>query len=149
MILLDANIFMYAAGTAHPNKAPSASLIQRVARGSVEAAVDAEVLQEILHRYRAIGRWEDGRQVFDLARRIVPTVISITVDVVERARQILDENESASARDALHAAVGQTTGVTAICSYDRDFDEIAGIKRIEPDDVPGEEAEASVEGSSA
>ncbi len=56
MILLDANIFMYAGGASHPNKAPSLALLEGVARGEREAAVDAEVLQEILHRYRAIQR---------------------------------------------------------------------------------------------
>jgi hypothetical protein len=31
------------------------ALLERVADGELEATVDAEVLQEILHRYRAIG----------------------------------------------------------------------------------------------
>ena len=72
MILLDANIFMYAGGSPHPNKAPSLAFLERVALGELEVGVDAEVLQEILHRYRAIGRWEDGRRVFDYARQVVP-----------------------------------------------------------------------------
>ena len=41
MILLDSNILMYAAGAAHPHKADSLALLERVARGEVEAAVDA------------------------------------------------------------------------------------------------------------
>ena len=133
MILVDANVFMYAAGAEHPNKQPSLAFLRRVASGEVDAAVDAEVLQEILHRYRAIGRWEDGRQVFDLARRVVPTVVSITVDILDRSREILDVHEAATARDALHAAVCRHTGAEAICSYDRDFDEISGVRRIEPE----------------
>jgi predicted nucleic acid-binding protein len=48
---------MYAAGADHPNKEPSVRFLERVARGEVEAALDAESLQEILHRYRALGRW--------------------------------------------------------------------------------------------
>jgi predicted nucleic acid-binding protein len=35
-------------------------------------------------------------------------------------------------RDALHAAVALHTGAEAICTYDRDFDHIAGLRRIEP-----------------
>ena len=132
MILVDANIFMYAAGPDHPCKQPSLAFLRRVAQSEVEAVVDAEVLQEILHRYRAIGRWADGRHVFDLARRIVPTVVPITADIVDRAREILDAHEGVTARDALHAAACQHTGAEAICSYDRDFDDIGGVKRIEP-----------------
>ncbi|MEZ5906523.1 MAG: hypothetical protein R3C69_15985 [Geminicoccaceae bacterium] len=45
-ILIDANIFMYAAG-ACPRKAPSVAWLRRVASGDLEAAIDAEVLREI------------------------------------------------------------------------------------------------------
>ena len=137
MILVDANIFMYAAGVEHPHKQPSLAFLRHVARGEVDAVVDAEVLQEILHRYRAIDRWADGRRVFDLARRVIPTVAPITAGIVERARDILDAHEGASARDALHAAACQHVGADAICSYDRDFDDIDGVRRIEPGEAAG------------
>lgn len=132
MILLDANIIMYAAGRAHPHKAPSAALLERIARGELDAAVDAEVLQEILHRYRAIRRWKDGRRVYDLARRCVVTVLPITAEVTDRARAIMDTHSRLMARDALHAAVCQVAGAEAICSYDIDLDVIAGLRRLEP-----------------
>jgi hypothetical protein len=132
LILIDANIFMYAAGAEHPHKAPSVALLRRVALGETEAAVDAEVLQEILHRYRAIRRWQDGRQVYALARRIVPLVLAITDQIVDRARDLLDEDPRLSARDALHAAVALDRDIDAICSYDRDLDQVVGLRRIEP-----------------
>lgn len=132
MILIDTNIIMYAAGVEHPHKAPSLALLERVAGGEVEAAFDAEALQEILHRYRAIGRWKDGRVVYDLARQLFPVVVPITAEVLDRARRILDADARIMARDALHAAVVMLGGMQAICSYDRDFDRITGIARIEP-----------------
>lgn len=132
MILIDANILMYAAGAAHPYKAPSARLLERVARGDVEAVIDAETLQEILHRYRAIRRWEDGRQVYDLARQLFPNVVPISAEVMDRARELLDAYPSLMARDALHAAVVLHESLEAICSYDRDFDGIVGLRRTEP-----------------
>ncbi len=132
MILIDANLFMYAAGAEHPHKAPSVTLLQRVGLGEIEAAVDAEVLQEILHRYRAIRRWREGREVYALARRIVPLVVAITGQVVDRARDLLDGDPQLGARDALHAAVVLERGMKGICSYDRDLDRIAGLRRLEP-----------------
>lgn len=132
MILIDANIIMYAAGAAHRYKQPSVRLLERVASGEVEALIDAELLQEILHRYRAIGRWNDGRQVYDLTRQIFPTVVAITAEILDRARELLDVHDGMMARDALHAAVVLTEGLEAICSYDRDFDGIVGLRRIEP-----------------
>lgn len=132
MILLDANIIMYAAGAPDPHKAPSVALLERVARGEVDAAVDAEVLQEILHRYRAIRRWNDGRRVYDLARRSILTVLPVTAEVTDEARQIMDDHPTLMARDALHAAVCRVVGAEAICSYDADLDIIDGLRRVEP-----------------
>lgn len=132
MLLVDANIIMYAAGAAHPNKRPSTRWLERVARGEVDAAVDAETLQEILHRYRAIGRWADGRRVYDLTRQIFPSVIPITAEVTDHARRLLDGATGLMARDALHAAVVLGEGLEGICSYDRDFDRIPGLRRLEP-----------------
>ena len=94
--------------------------------------IDAETLQEILHRYRAIRRWEDGRQVYDLARQLFPSVVPISAEVMDRARELLDAYPSLMARDALHAAVVLHESLEAICSYDRDFDGIVGLRRTEP-----------------
>ncbi|MEK7668923.1 MAG: type II toxin-antitoxin system VapC family toxin [Gemmatimonadota bacterium] len=132
MILIDANVIMYAAGADHPHKRPSVALLERVARGEVEATIDAEVLQEILHRYRAIGRWEDGRRVYDLTRQLFPSVVPVTAEILDRARRLLDAHRRIMARDALHAAVVLTERLVAVCSYDRDFDRIRGIVRREP-----------------
>lgn len=132
MILLDANLFMYAAGADHPNKAPAARFLERVASDEVAAAVDAETLQEILHRYRAIRRWEDGRRVYELARALVPVVLPITAAVVDAARDLLDRNPALMARDALHAAIALEHAGGEICSFDGDFDEIPGVTRSNP-----------------
>ena len=132
MILIDANIFMYAAGAEHPHKLPSSLFLERVARDEIEAAVDAEALQEILHRYRALQRWPEGGEVYDMARRVVPVVLPITTEILDRARVLLDRYPALMARDALHASVVQHHDLKAICSYDGDFDEIEGVERMEP-----------------
>lgn len=132
MILVDANIFMYAAGAPHPHKGPSVKLLERIADGAVDAAVDAEVLQEILHRYRAAGRWADGRKVYDRARRIVLRVVPLTAEILDDARALLDAHKGLMARDALHAAACRRSAAHALCSYDADFDVIPWIRRLEP-----------------
>jgi predicted nucleic acid-binding protein len=135
VILLDSNIFMYAGGRDHAHKVPSLTLVQRVARGDVNAGIDAEVLQEILHRYRAINRWADGRQVYDLTRRIVAQILPITVEIMDVARGLLDTYPQLMARDAVHAAVCLHHGFHTFCSYDRDLDVVTGIQRVEPQDI--------------
>ncbi len=132
MILVDANVLMYAAGAPHLYKDPSAAFLERVATGEMDAVVDAEILQEILHRCRALDRWEEGRRVFDLARTLLPVVLPVTAEVMDRARLLLDAYPHLMARDALHAGVVLEHGLEALCSYDRDFDPVAGVRRLEP-----------------
>ena len=132
MVLIDANIFMYAAGADHPNREPSTAFLTKAARGGIDAAIDAEVLQEILHRYRAIRRWQQGKQVYDSARRIIPIVIPITERVTDSARYLMDSQGNLSARDALHAAVYHSESAQSWCSFDRGFDALPGLVRREP-----------------
>jgi uncharacterized protein len=132
LILVDTNVLMYAAGAPHPHKKASVAFLDRVATGEVEGVLDAEVLQEILHRYRAINRWMDGRQVYDLARTIFPLVLPVTAEVLDRARELLDAHPALWARDALHAAVALHHDLEGIASYDRDLDEVPGLRRLEP-----------------
>jgi predicted nucleic acid-binding protein len=132
MILVDSNIFMYAGGAEHTHKRPSVAYLQRIARNEIDAVIDAEVMQEILHRYRALKRWPDGQRVYDLTRRIVPTVLPITAEVLDTARVLLDRYDHLTARDALHAGVAAVNGIPEICSYDRDFDGLDEVKRIKP-----------------
>jgi len=92
VILVDSNILMYASGAEHPNKAPSLAFLRRVAAGEVEATVDAEALQEVIHRYRALHRWAEGRGVYELARTLFPEVLAITGAVMDYAKQIVDKD---------------------------------------------------------
>jgi predicted nucleic acid-binding protein len=129
--LVDSNIFMYAAGRAHPLKQRSGAFLEKAAAGTVQAAIDAEVLQEILHRYRALGRWKEGRVVYDTARILFPEVLAVTGEVMDGAR-LMDEEPGLMAGDALHAAVVAVYGLASITSFDRDFDRVEGLRRLEP-----------------
>lgn len=132
MILLDSNVVMYAAGAAHPCKEPSLRLLERIAAGEVAAAVDAELHQEVMHRYRSMGRWAEGRRLLQLVEQVLPRVLPVTGEVMRRAAELLDAYPSLLARDAVHAAVVFEEGLAALCSYDRDFDVVRGLRRVEP-----------------
>ena len=132
MTLVDTNVLMYAAGRAHPHKSSCIAFLQQVVRGRVDAAIDAEALQEILHRYRAVNRWDDGRKAYDLARSIMRNVVSITAEIVDDARLLMDLYPDLTARDALHAAAYTAIGADSICSFDQDFDRVSGIVRRQP-----------------
>ena len=132
MILVDSNILMYATGGDHPHKAPSIRFLSQVAEGAVDAAIDAELLQEVLHRYTSLNRGSDGYHVYARARILFPEVLPVTAAVMDAAKDLIGRITPLTARDAVHAAVCQVYELDGICSYDTDFDRIPGIHRITP-----------------
>ena len=77
-------------------------------------AIDAETLLEILHRYRAIGRWGTGRQVYDLSRQLFPSVAPISAEKLDRARALLDHYPAVMARDARWASHRRKRNLSAM-----------------------------------
>jgi hypothetical protein len=129
---VDTNIPMYAAGREHPSKLPSIALLGRVAEGEIDAVIDAEVLQEILHRFSALDHLDQGLLVFDAFEKIVDEVLPVEHQDVVAARELLEGRREITARDAIHVAVMLRHGISVIFSYDRHFDGMAGIERREP-----------------
>jgi predicted nucleic acid-binding protein len=130
VILVDSNIPMYLVGAPHPNKEAARRALEEAVAGGESLCTDAEVLQEILHRYVAIRRREDIDPAFDALLAIVDVVYPIERADVERARRLLDTTPTLSARDAVHLAVMQARDVGRILSFDTGFDGILGIVRL-------------------
>jgi predicted nucleic acid-binding protein len=131
MLLLDTNILMYASGSPHRFREPCRRLLDRIATGNVPAAIDAETLQEVLHRYRASKRWALGLEIYAATRGILPSVLPVTAETVDLARDLLVAVPAATPRDAIHAAVARLHRLD-LCSYDQDFDRFPGLRRVEP-----------------
>jgi predicted nucleic acid-binding protein len=121
---------MYLVGIAHPHKADARRLLEAALSGGERLVTDAEVLQEILHRYVAIDRPDAIQPAFDAILGVVDEVLSITLTDAERAKTIVFGQRRLSARDALHAAVMERAEVTRIMSFDRGFDALPGVTRL-------------------
>src|SRR5688572_4055796 len=113
---------MYLVGVPHPHKADAQLVLQRAVSEGQRLVTDAEVLQEILHRYRAINRPDAIQPAFDAVRAVCDEVLPIELADTERARDILLARWGLSARDALHVAVMQRRGITRIMSFDTGLD---------------------------
>ncbi len=129
---LDVNVPMYAAGTDHPYKAACVWLMKEVAEGRLAVAIDTEIVQEVLHRYSAVRRWETGLVLASSLLDLVPTVFPVTIADIRLTVEIFRRcaPQGVTARDALHAAVMQGNGLTRILSVDQHFDQIEGISRV-------------------
>lgn len=130
MIFVDSNIPMYLVGASHPNKIHAQRALEQLVADGRRLVTDAEALQEILHRYAAIGRKDAIQPAFEALKGVVDEILPIEGGDVDRAREILLGSDRISARDALHVAVMQRHGASTILSFDTGFEGISGIRRI-------------------
>jgi uncharacterized protein len=130
VILVDSNIPMYLVGLPHPHKSDAQRLLERLVSDRERLVTDAEVLQEIMHRYVAIKRRDAIQPAFDALLGIVDQVLEITRSTAERAKRIVLGQQRLSARDAIHLAAMEQHGINRILSFDSGFDGFPGVTRL-------------------
>jgi predicted nucleic acid-binding protein len=130
VILVDSNIPMYLIGSPHPHKTDAQRLLEKLIADRERLVTDAEVLQEILHRYVAIDRRDAIQPAFDALLGFVDEVLSVDRGAVERAKQIVLGYRQLSARDAVHVSVMEQNGIRHILSFDSGFDAFPRIARL-------------------
>jgi hypothetical protein len=121
---------MYLVGAPHPHKSDAQRLLEKLVSDRQRLVTDAEVLQEILHRYVAINRRDAIQPAFDALLGIVDQVLPIDRSIAERAKEIVLGNKRMSARDAVHLAVMEHHNIDQILTFDAGFDGFPGIKRL-------------------
>lgn len=129
MILVDSNVPMYLVGADPVMKQAARGAIERAIETGERLVTDAEVLQEILHRYVAIDRRDAIEPCTSALLAVVDEVFTIELADVRRAAIIIGSSRL-GARDALHVAVMHHRGIDRILSFDRGFDSVPGVVRI-------------------
>jgi uncharacterized protein len=130
LIFIDSNIPMYLVGAPHRNKADAQQWLEKLVSDRQRLVTDAEVLQEILHRYIAIDRRDAIQPAFSALLTFVDDVFSINRETAERAKEIAIGYRRLSARDAIHLAVMEQHGIERILTFDSGYDGFPGIIRI-------------------
>jgi len=130
MIFVDSNVPMYLVGGPHPHKVDARRLLEQQVVAGQRLVTDVEVLQEVLHRYVAIGRRDAVQPAFDALLGVVDQVFGVDLVDVNRAKEILYGTERLSARDALHLAVMERHGITSILTFDRAFADRPGVRCV-------------------
>ena len=116
---------MYLVGAPHPNRDRAVAFLR--ARPGEHYVTSAEVYQEILHRYAAIGRRAAIADAFDLLDDLAVSVFAITRTDVGIAGEIAARNPALSARDCLHLAVMQANGIERVLTFDKGFANHPGV----------------------
>lgn len=121
---------MYLVGSPSPQKTDAQRLLEKLVSERQRLVTDAEVLQEILHRYVAINRRHDIQPAFDALLNTVDEVLPVDRVIAERAKQIVLSYRRLFARDAVHLAVMEQHGIERILTFDARFDGFPGITRL-------------------
>lgn len=131
-MFLDVNIPMYAAGGEHPFKGACVWLMERVSEGKLDVAIDAEIVQEILHRFS--NRPELAVAMSNSLLGLVSTIYPITEGDIRLSVQLFEHYAplGVMSRDVIHAAVMINNGIQHIISVDRHFDLINEVIRLDP-----------------
>ena len=129
---IDTNIFLYAAGGSHPRRAKCIQVLQNLAEGKLDATINSEIVQEILYVLSRRGRLDDALTLASHMSSLFPDLLPVTRGDILEACNLLRLYPHLPVRDAIHAATMIRNGITQIISVDEDFDQIDGIRRIEP-----------------
>lgn len=121
---------MYLVGSDHPHKTDCRLLLERLVASEERLVTDAEVLQEITHRYVAIGRREAIAPAHQVLMQLVDEVFPIDKGLALRAAQIAVSTKGVSSRDALHIAAMEQHKVSTILTFDKGFDNWPGLRRL-------------------
>lgn len=134
MIFVDTNVLMYAAGGEHSLQRPCRLVVDAIGARSIEATTSVEVVQEILHRYLAIGRAAGGLALAEETLELFAPVLPLTHALMRRVPDLARRYPGLAARDVLHLATCIHEGIAEIVSTDRGFDGVSEVRRIPPEE---------------
>jgi len=132
---VDTTIFMYAMGAESRFKAACARILRAGAADRIVLVTSAETFQEVLLRYRSIGRDKDVQTTFEAIAASVQRILPVTFDDVEEARRLGERvtgGSKTSARDLVHAAIARRQGLREILTVDAGFASIPGVVAVDP-----------------
>ena len=130
MVFIDASVPMYLVGAAHPSKVDAQRRLEQLVTQRVRLVTDAEVLNEILHRYTAIDRRGSIQHAWDALVGVVDDVLPVGRETLERSKQLVLQYPTLPVRTALHVATMQVHGISNMLSFDPAFDRVPGLTRL-------------------
>ncbi|MEE8117683.1 MAG: type II toxin-antitoxin system VapC family toxin [Gemmatimonadales bacterium] len=119
MIFVDTNVVMYAVGGDHPLRREARAFFRETLERGDGLVTSAEVLQELLHAYLPVGRFESLDAALMLAEARIPIVWPVEREDVRLARDLVGRHPGLGARDLLHLASCRRRRVHELKTFDR------------------------------
>ena len=121
MIFVDSNVFIYAVGKSHPLRSEAQEFFLCSREEEKRLVTSAEVLQELLHVYLPVRRFETLDAALELAVQGMDRIVDVNSEAVRHARYLADRHPGLTARDLLHLAVCQLHRIEEIKTFDRNL----------------------------
>ena len=128
MIFVDTNLFMYAVGRPHPLQDPAREFFVEANRNGTPLCTSAEVLQELLHAYLPVARFQTLDVAMALVLRSRVEMWPLEEEDVTLARQLHEQYSSLSPRDLCHLASCRRRGVSEVKTFDQALRAVAGAR---------------------
>jgi predicted nucleic acid-binding protein len=131
---IDSNVFFYAKILDREYGVACARILDKIAKGKLEAATSTLAVIELANALRKYGLSDEVKDVVDAVFSLDIRVLDVDSLDARNAIGIFDEFRI-SPYDCVHVAVMKETGIANVISADKDFDKINWIKRSDPKDV--------------
>ncbi len=130
-MFLDANVFIHAHDGIGTHGRASMALLQDISKGSQRAKTSWLVVNEVIHYCSRTGRLDMALRHLEMVREMPNLkILAIDASVASHVAHFLRSGLATS--DAFHAATMRANRIDVICSFDKGFDKIEGIRRVEP-----------------
>jgi uncharacterized protein len=133
--LVDANIFVRLLTGDDPQKASRClALFKRARLGEVNFTTSESIIAEVAYVLTSPRSYRIPRAAVAAALRPLLVDPGLQIDHKATVLSALDlwKDSTLDFADCMAAARGRHTGLHGVYSYDRDFDRIPGIRRLEP-----------------
>lgn len=136
MRLVDANIFLRFLTRDDEAKAEACRLLfEKLAKGEEEGATTEVILHEVLYVLTSKAHYNLSHEEAAARLRSLLTVRGLRIPNKRRYLRALDiyaSHPQFDFPDAISIALMEAEGIEEIASYDTDFDDWPGIRRVEP-----------------
>ncbi len=133
---LDANIVVYSRVPGRYRQS-CLMILESVTRGTADGRTSTAALEEVWH-LECSGRVGQIDGLTEQAHTILAPLLAVTDEIFGRALQL--DAPSVGTNDRLHAATALENGIDVVVSADSGFDEMPGIRRVDPLDSDAVEA---------
>ena len=125
--VIDANLILrYLLGD------PEAGRVEKLLKSKVKLLLSDVILAEIVWVLDSYYKWDRSKIVESLISLVRLTSIVCNKFLLSETLAILGNQKSFDFADAYSVALMKISKIKDIYSFDKDFDEIAGVNRLEP-----------------